>query len=86
MIQILPFQYIFNDYSRLCSQRGIAEVASNFKNVKLKGKGQEKADLDLVLSKMEHWAHRLFPKLSFDDCVDQIAKIGANRSVQVKKT
>nr|CAG4649573.1 EOG090X0AVC [Scapholeberis mucronata] len=71
------------DPNRLCSQRGIVEVASNFKNVRLQGKGHEKSDLDLILSKMEHWAHRLFPKLPFDDCVEQIAKLGGNRIVQV---
>lgn len=58
----------------------------NFENVKLKGKGYEKADLDLILSKMEHWAHRLFPKLPFNDCVEQVAKIGNNRLVQVNVT
>lgn len=68
---------------RVCSQRGILAVAENFQNVKLKGKGYEKTDLDLILSKMEHWAHRLFPKLSFDDCVEQVAKLGNNRSIQV---
>ena len=70
-------------YLRLCGSRGIAAVQESFKNVKLKGKGHEKTDLDLILSKMEHWAHRLFPKLSFDDCVEQVAKVGSNRAVQV---
>lgn len=58
-------------------------MSTNFKNLQLKGKGFEKTDLDVILSKMEHWAHRLFPKLPFDDCIEQVAKLGNNRSVQV---
>lgn len=69
--------------TRLCGPRGIVAVDANFQTVKLKGKGHEKSDLELVLNKMEHWAHRLFPKLSFDDCIERVEKLGNNRYVQV---
>lgn len=70
-------------YNRICGPRGIPAAATEFRNLRLQGKGHEKSDLDTLLSKMEHWAHRLFPKLSFDDCVEQVAKLGNNRTVQV---
>ena len=68
---------------RLCGTRGITAIAKHFEGFKLQGKYNEKIDLDIILSKMEHWAHRLFPQLPFDDSINQIAKLGSNRSVQV---
>jgi len=32
---------------------------------------------------MECWAHNLFPKMNFDDCLDKIEKLGRKRLVQV---
>lgn len=54
-----------------------------FEDVKLKGKGHEKEDLDLVMGRLEHWAHRLFPKFQFDDCLKRIEKLGSKRAVAV---
>nr|CAG4641932.1 EOG090X0AVC [Eurycercus lamellatus] len=71
------------DANRLCGPRGVMAIEESFCDVKLKGKGYEASDLDLVLKKMEHWAHRLFPKLPFDDCIERVEKLGNNRSVQV---
>ena len=68
---------------RVCGPRGITAVIDNFKHVKLQGKGHEKSDLEIILSQMEHWTHRLFPKLPFDDCVENVAKLGNTKSVQV---
>ena len=42
----------------------------------LSGSGHEYSDLDEVMKKMEHWAHRLYPKLPFDDVTDRIAVLG----------
>ncbi|KAK4004390.1 TIMELESS-interacting protein [Daphnia magna] len=71
------------DTSRLCGERGIKAAMADFHLVKLRGKGHEKSDLETILSKMEHWAHRLFPKLPFDDCVESVAKLGNTKHVQV---
>ena len=67
----------------LCGRRGLLAVHDTFKDVKLKGKGFEKENLDLVLKKMEHWAYRLFPKLPFDDCIERVEKLGIKKPVQV---
>nr|CAG4644192.1 EOG090X0AVC [Lepidurus arcticus] len=70
------------DADRLCGKRGIKILQDTFKDVKLKGKRHELEDLELVLKRMEHWAHRLFPKLPFDDVLGRIEKLGVKKPVQ----
>lgn len=41
------------------------------------------ADLRLLMQKMENWAHRLYPKLQFEDFIDKVEKLGAKKEVQV---
>lgn len=43
---------------RLKGQRGIIAVEDFYTNMKFKGKGYEKQDLDEVMKRLEHWAHR----------------------------
>jgi TIMELESS-interacting protein len=50
----------------------------------LEGKGEEFRDLDLVMKRMEHWAHRLYPKLPFEDVMNRISILGKKKTVQVK--
>jgi TIMELESS-interacting protein len=33
---------------------------------------------------MEHWAHRLYPKLPFEDVMNRISILGKKKTVQVK--
>ena len=44
--------------------------------------GKEYEDLDIVVSKMKHWAHRLYPKLPFDDVTKQISNLGKKMQIQ----
>lgn len=67
----------------MCGPRGIIAIDKCFKDVRLKGKGHEKSDLEIILKRMEHWAYRLFPKLPFDDCIERVEKVGTGRAVQV---
>ncbi|XP_037793356.1 TIMELESS-interacting protein-like [Penaeus monodon] len=71
------------DVHRLGGPRGIPVLQKSFKDVKWKGKGYEKEDLDVLLKRLEHWAHRLFPKLPFNDVLEQIEKQGFKKPVQV---
>ncbi|XP_074649810.1 uncharacterized protein LOC141905014 isoform X1 [Tubulanus polymorphus] len=75
------------DADRLTGERGIPVISSIFENVKFKGKGYERDDLNLVMRKMEHWAHRLFPKMPFDEVIERAERLGAKKQVQtvVKK-
>lgn len=43
---------------RLQGPRGIAAIDDFFTDIKFKGKGYEKQDLNDIMKRMEHWAHR----------------------------
>lgn len=32
---------------------------------------------------LEHWTHRLFPKMPFDEVLERIERLGTKREVQV---
>uniref|UniRef100_S4RS67 TIMELESS-interacting protein n=1 Tax=Petromyzon marinus TaxID=7757 RepID=S4RS67_PETMA len=70
------------DAQRLSSERGLPALRKTFENVKFKGKGHEVEDLKLIMKNMEHWAHRLFPKMQFDDIIDKMEVLGSKREVQ----
>lgn len=73
------------DPERLKGPRGIAVIADAFKDFKFHGKGYEKMDLNRVMKRLEHWAHRLYPRFQFDDCLDKIEKLGQKKPVQVNR-
>merc|ERR1719150_2370619 len=66
---------------RLLGKRGIGELEKIFEDYE-PTPSQEYEDLDIVLSRMKHWAHRLYPKLPFEDVTKQIAKLGSKQQVQ----
>ncbi|XP_021408266.2 TIMELESS-interacting protein isoform X1 [Lonchura striata] len=70
------------DAQRLISERGIPALRHMFDNVKFKGKGHEAEDLKTLIQHMEHWAHRLFPQLRFEDFVDRVESLGSKKEVQ----
>uniref|UniRef100_K7FY02 TIMELESS-interacting protein n=1 Tax=Pelodiscus sinensis TaxID=13735 RepID=K7FY02_PELSI len=71
---------------RLISERGLPALRHVFDNAKFKGKGHEvqTEDLKTLLRHMEHWAHRLFPKLQFDDFIERVELLGNKKEVQVQ--
>lgn len=40
-------------------------------------------DLQRLMHKMENWAHRLYPKLQFEEFIDKVEKLGKKKEVQV---
>uniref|UniRef100_A0A3Q3W8X7 TIMELESS-interacting protein n=1 Tax=Mola mola TaxID=94237 RepID=A0A3Q3W8X7_MOLML len=70
------------DSHRLISDRGLPALRTLFDDVRFKGKGHEAEDLQLLMKKMENWAHRLFPKLQFEDFIDRVEKLGKKKEVQ----
>ncbi|NWW95933.1 TIPIN protein, partial [Rhynochetos jubatus] len=70
------------DAQRLISERGLPALRHMFDNVKFKGKGHEAEDLKTLIRHMEHWAHRLFPKLQFEDFIDRVETLGNKKEVQ----
>ncbi|KAM6950631.1 LOW QUALITY PROTEIN: TIMELESS-interacting protein [Lycodopsis pacificus] len=70
------------DSQRLISERGLPALRTLFDNVRFKGRGHEAEDLQLLMHKMENWAHRLYPKLQFEDFIDKVEKLGNKKDVQ----
>ncbi|XP_075860615.1 TIMELESS-interacting protein [Microcebus murinus] len=70
------------DAQRLISERGLPALRNLFDKAKFKGKGHEAEDLKTLIRHMEHWAHRLFPKLQFEDFIDRIEYLGNKKEVQ----
>eukprot|EP00066_Takifugu_rubripes_P018834 XP_011608100.1 PREDICTED: TIMELESS-interacting protein [Takifugu rubripes] len=70
------------DSQRLISDRGLPALRTLFDNVHFKGKGHEAEDLRLLMQKMENWAHRLFPKLQFEEFIDKVERLGKKKEVQ----
>ncbi|XP_059161496.1 TIMELESS-interacting protein-like [Physella acuta] len=70
------------DGSRLTGERGIPILPKVFKNVKLKGANHEAEDLRVIMRHLEHWGHRLFPKMTFDEVLDRVERLGSKKEVQ----
>ncbi|KAL3065961.1 hypothetical protein OYC64_015993 [Pagothenia borchgrevinki] len=70
------------DSQRLLSERGLPALRTLFDNVRFKGKGKEAEDLRLLMQKMENWAHRLYPKMQFEDFIEKVEKLGNKKEVQ----
>lgn len=68
---------------RLKGPKGIHTIEKYFDGFKFHDHGNEKVDLDRVMKRLEHWGHRLFPKLQFDDFLDRLEKLGSKKDLQV---
>ena len=72
------------DPDRICGARGVGTLCDVFEDFKPKGGDYVFEDLESAMKKMEHWAHRLYPKLPFDDVMARISVLGKKMSVQVR--
>nr|XP_014340575.1 PREDICTED: TIMELESS-interacting protein isoform X2 [Latimeria chalumnae] len=70
------------DAQRLISERGIPALRHMMDDVRFKGKGHEAEDLKTLMQHMEHWAHRLYPKLQFEDFIARLETLGNKKEVQ----
>uniref|UniRef100_A0A915MNB7 TIMELESS-interacting protein n=1 Tax=Meloidogyne javanica TaxID=6303 RepID=A0A915MNB7_MELJA len=70
----------------LTSEKGIEALKASFDNFNFPKEYDPYQKLDILLNKMECWAHNLFPKMNFDDCLDKIEKLGRKRLVQNNPT
>ncbi|XP_037052369.1 protein TIPIN homolog [Bradysia coprophila] len=64
------------------AERGVHTLEKYFQGIKYSGKGHEKEDLDNVLKRMEHWAHRLYPKYNFKDFLATAEQLGKKKQLQ----
>lgn len=63
--------------------RGLHTIENYFKDIKYKGKGHEKADLDEIMRRLQHWGHRMYPNYTFDDVLNNIERLGKKKPLQV---
>ncbi|XP_055376012.1 protein TIPIN homolog [Condylostylus longicornis] len=66
--------------------RGIHTIEKYFDGIKYRGKGYEKQDLNEVMKRLQHWAHRMFPTYSLDDILEKVEKFGKKKELQVYMT
>ncbi|XP_034940425.1 protein TIPIN homolog [Chelonus insularis] len=66
---------------RLIGPKGIHTIENYFESFKFYGKGHEKKDLDRIMKRLEHWAHRLFPKYQFDDFLEKAETVGSKKEL-----
>ncbi|TMW54876.1 hypothetical protein DOY81_000109, partial [Sarcophaga bullata] len=63
--------------------RGLHTIEDYFKDIKYKGKGHEKEDLDEVMRRLQHWGHRMYPTYKLDDVLTNIERLGKKKPLQV---
>lgn len=68
---------------RLKGPNGIQTIEKYFEGFKFNGKGHERADLDRIMKRLEHWSYRLFPKYHFDDFLTRVEQLGTKKDLQV---
>jgi TIMELESS-interacting protein len=71
------------DPTRICGTRGIGILQDAYSDFKPKGGDHVFEDLDKAMKRMEHWAHRLYPMLPFDDVMARISVLGKKMAVHV---
>lgn len=67
----------------LTGKRGIHTIENYFKDIKYKGKGHEKSDLNEVMKRLQHWAHRMYPTYKFEDVLNRVETLGKKKTLQV---
>lgn len=67
---------------RLKSDRGIHTVEKYCADLKFRGKGHERDDLNILMKRLEHWAHRLYPSYKFGDFIATVEKLGKKKQMQ----
>ncbi|RUS73957.1 hypothetical protein EGW08_018272 [Elysia chlorotica] len=70
------------DATRLTGERGMAILPKTFERVRLKGRNHEAEDLKIIMHTLQHWGHRLFPKMTFDEVLERVERLGAKKEVQ----
>lgn len=64
------------DLEKLFSDRGLSAIPQHIKPLTFRGKGRELEDITKICKAYEHWAHRLYPKMTFKDVLEKIEHLG----------
>ena len=68
---------------RILGPRGVTILSEVFQDFTPKGGDHVFEDLDRAMKKMEHWAHRMYPKLPFDNTMARVSVLGKKMQIQV---
>uniref|UniRef100_A0A2K6QUG9 TIMELESS-interacting protein n=1 Tax=Rhinopithecus roxellana TaxID=61622 RepID=A0A2K6QUG9_RHIRO len=74
-VPVPPKRTVKRNIPKLISERRLPALRHVFDKAKFKGKSHEAEDLKILIRHMEHWAHRLFPKL--------VEYLGSEKEVQI---
>lgn len=85
-VKIKKKRDIIRPIDRFMGDRGLQSVGEYYKGVKYKGKNREAEDLNLIMGRMQHWAHRAFPKMKFDDALTIVEGLAKKRIIQTHMT
>lgn len=85
-VKIRKKRNIIRPIDRFMSDRGLQSVGQYYKGAKYKGKNHEAEDINSIMSRMQHWAHRAFPKMKFDDSLTIIEGLAKKRIIQTHMT
>lgn len=77
---------IIRPIDRFMSDRGLQSVGECCKGLRYKGKGHELQDVNALMARMQHWAHRAFPKMKFDDALTIVEGLTKKRIIQTHMT
>jgi len=70
------------DPNLLLEPRGLPALKTLSEQLNFKGPSHEYQDLSLLMSKIEHWAHRLYPKYTFGDTLEKLESLGSKGRVR----
>ncbi|QRW27491.1 chromosome segregation in meiosis protein 3 [Rhizoctonia solani] len=72
------------DENRLLDQGdGMPALVRRSKEFKVKGKGHELSDLNRLMQMYQLWAHKMFPKMQFQDTVERVEKLCRTKRMHV---
>ncbi|CAE6448955.1 unnamed protein product [Rhizoctonia solani] len=71
------------DENRLLERDGMPALVRRAKVFNVKGKGHELSDLNRLMQMYQLWAHKMFPKMQFQDTVERVEKLCRTKRMHV---
>lgn len=80
--KIVRKRNIIRPLERMMGERGLQCVGEYYRDIKYKGKHHEREDLNEVMRRLQHWAHRALPTMKFDDALTIVEGLTKKKQVQ----
>lgn len=85
-IKIRKKRNVIRPIDRFMGDRGLEAVGEYYKGMRFKGKHREVEDINSIMDGLQHWSHRAFPQMKFDDALTIIEGLTKKRIVQTHMT